>query len=81
MRRMRRAWGLVVGAAFALLPAVATAQEGRALEPPGDSAMVILVTVGAIAALFVIAALGWLYQQRRGLHWPFQDPDPGADHH
>ena len=81
MRRMRRAWGFVVGTTFGLLPAVLDAQEGRALEPAGDSAMVILVTVGAIGALFLVTALGWLYQQRRGLHWPFQDPDPGADHH
>jgi len=78
---MRRMWGLMVGMAFALLPALAFAQEGRALEPADDSVMVILVTVGAILAVFLVAVLGWLYQQRRGLHWPFQDPDPGIDHH
>ena len=81
MRLVRQAWGLAVGAALAALPGAVAAQEGRALEPGDDSMMVIAVTVGAILALFLVAALGWLYQQRRGLHWPFQDPDPGSDHH
>jgi hypothetical protein len=78
---VRRGLGLVAGAALAGLPALVSAQEGRALETGDDAVKVILVTVGAIAALFLVAALGWLYQQRRGLHWRFQDPDAPADHH
>ena len=81
MRTARLVWGLVLGAVLAALPAVVAAQEGRALETSEDSTMVIMVTIGAILALFLVAALGWLYQRRLGLHWPFQDPDAPAEHH
>jgi hypothetical protein len=82
VRLVLRAWGAVVGIALAALPAIALAQEeGRALEASEDSMKVIAITLGAIATLFLFAAIGWMYQQRRALHWPFQDPDTPAEHH
>ena len=82
MRRIRGVCELLLGLVLAAVPARVEAQEspGRALDASDDSAMVIAVTLGAITALFLLAALGWLYQQRRELHWPFQDPDAPAEH-
>jgi hypothetical protein len=41
----------------------------------------MLAAAGCIAAIFLIATLGRLYQRQRGLRWRFQDPDPVQDDH
>ena len=68
--------GALAGVLFAALPGVASAAEGgRALDTPGDTMTAVLATLGGIAAVFLIAALGYLYRAHRGLEWDFQQPD------
>jgi len=88
MKRLRVVVGsMAAGAAGAWLPLVASAQgadfdaASRAMEPTGDSAMIMFVTAGATALLFLLSAIGYLYRRERGLEWPFQRPDaPHSDH-
>jgi hypothetical protein len=82
MKRISRWLSAAAAGAIGLaLPAVASAQEAtRSLERPEDSNQVVIVTVLAVVALFLVASVGRLYQIRRSLHWTFQDPDDG-DHH
>ncbi len=83
----RHAAAMVIGAAAALLPSLAAAQEGasRALDAPDDALGTVLATIGAIVALFVVASLGYLYLRTRSLTWGFQQkelpPEPGSDGH
>ena len=67
--------------ALAETPAGAVAVEGRGLEPPTDFGMTLLMTVLALTALFVVAALGYLYRMERHLDWPFQAAAPPHDEH
>jgi hypothetical protein len=74
-----------VGAAAALLPSLAAAQQSRALDTPDDAVGTVLVTVGAVVALFAVGSLGYLYLRLRGLEWGFQEkelpPEPGSGGH
>ncbi len=83
MKLLRRVVSVAVGAVGALAPTwmLAAEEAGRALEQPAGSGMVILATLGAVGLLFLVSALGWLYQQKRQLHWRFQDADAPAEHH
>ena len=79
----QRIGGLVLGLLGAALPMTALAAEegSRALQRSAGSTTAILATLGAVAVLFIVFTLGWLYEQQRGLHWRFQDPDVPAEHH
>ncbi len=89
---MKRLVGAAMtGLGLALLPLIALAAEphgaegvvvdGRALPPPVDFGSVLLVTVFAVAALFIVAALGYLYRRERHLDWPFQAAAVPHDEH
>ena len=60
---------------------MATAQQPgtRALETGEDLRKVVLVTLLAVAAVVLVATLGYLYRRQRQLAWEFQKPDPPAD--
>ncbi len=80
MRVWRRMSAACAGVLLALAPmAVAAAEEGRALDPTQDWGKVMLVTFGGIAGVMLVAALGYLYRQRRHLIWGFQQPDESHD--
>lgn len=85
MTTLRRALSLWLGGmlALALAPAAVLAEDpSRALPVAADATMVFAYTAAAVAGLMLVAALGWLYQQKRGLHWDFQgDASHGNDHH
>ena len=83
MTTLRRALSLGLGGVLALAPAAALAEDpSRALPPASDAFMVFAYTAAGLAGLMLVAALGWLYQQKRGLHWDFQgDASHGNDHH
>jgi hypothetical protein len=83
MNTLRRALSLAMGGLLGLAPAVALAEEhSRALPVASDAFMVFATTLAGLAGLMLVAALGWLYQQKRGLHWDFQgDASHGNDHH
>lgn len=78
MRKRRRWLGAGAGLVAAALPVLVSAVEessNRTVARPEDWSTAMLATVGAVLALFLIGGLGRLYQQKRGLHWKFQDPD------
>jgi hypothetical protein len=83
MRVRQRIGAVAAGVLGAMLPMAARAAEegSRALPQAASSTIAILATLGAVAVLFTVFALGWLYEQQRGLHWKFQDPDAPAEHH
>lgn len=81
-----RASALAAGVLAAALPLVAGAAEpvfsgaaDRGLGLPGDGVTIVFATVGALLAVFAVAALGYLYRRERHLDWEFQKPD--APHH
>lgn len=88
---MKRWIGAVVaGAGTALFPLVALAEgptgavaaQGRAVAPPQDMSLTLLLTALALTAVLVTAGLGYLYRRQRHLDWPFQAPAvPHDDHH
>lgn len=87
----RRIGAAVLGAAGALTPLLASAQEhggetfeahSRASEGAADWATVMLVTALSVGGLFLLTSIGYLYRRQRGLDWAFQKPDvPHDDHH
>ena len=83
MTTLRRALSLGAGGLLALAPAAALAEDpSRSLPVASDAVMVFAYTAAALAGVMLVAALGWLYQQKRGLHWDFQgDASHGNDHH
>ncbi len=83
MKTVRRTLSLAMGGLLALAPAAALAEgPSRALPASPDAFMVFAYTLAGLAGLMLVAALGWLYQQKRGLHWDFQgDASHGNDHH
>ncbi|RJQ09252.1 MAG: hypothetical protein C4558_06725 [Dehalococcoidia bacterium] len=81
-----RASALAAGVLAAALPLVVGASEPpvaevaeRGLDLPADGLMIGFATVGALLAVFAVAALGYLYRRERHLDWEFQKPD--APHH
>ena len=80
MRRLTRrscgvAGGITAGVVAALLPSLAAADHpDPALDPPGDMATALLLVGLALAAMMVLAAIGYLYRRQRGLHWDYQLP-------
>ncbi len=84
MHVRRRFGALVSGLVGAAAPVVAAAAEegGRALPAPESAGTAMLATVGAVAVLFLVWALGYLYEQHRGIRWDFQAPAaPTEEHH
>ncbi len=78
---MKRWLGSITGLLLAASPAVAmAADEGRALDPPADTATVLLVTIVALLGMALVGGIGYLYRRERGLDWDFQKPD-APDHH
>lgn len=83
MTRLRRALALGAGSLLALIPVAALAQDdpSRALPVGADAMQVFAYTIAAVAAMMLVGALGWLYQQKRGLHWDFQADAHANDSH
>ena len=78
---VKRWLGSITGMLLAALPTAAmAAEDGRALDPPADTAMVLLVTIVSLLGLALIGGIGYLYRRERGLDWDFQKPD-APDHH
>ena len=78
---MTRWLGSLLGLVLAALPAAAMAtEEGRALDPPADWGVVLVVTLLSLLGLALIGAIGYLYRRERGLDWEFQKPDAPDDH-
>lgn len=86
----------VTGATLALLPLLALAADpphgaapaaapgggSRGIPMPGDLGLVVWLAIAALAALFLVLVLGYLYRRQRGLDWAFQAPAvPHDDHH
>lgn len=77
---LRKVTAALVGAAFALMPALVAAQEeSRALSASNDFWQVALFTLLGVGAVLLLSALGYLYRRERDLGWDFQKPDTG-DH-
>ncbi|MBM4409793.1 MAG: hypothetical protein FJ037_00450 [Chloroflexi bacterium] len=81
-----RASAMATGAQAAALPLVVGASDPqhadaaeRGLALPADGLMIGFATVGALLAVFAVAALGYLYRRERHLDWEFQKPD--VPHH
>ncbi|MQA00324.1 MAG: hypothetical protein GEU80_13520 [Dehalococcoidia bacterium] len=78
---MKRLIGLLLGAVVAATPALVAAQEGeRALSTPADADGVIVITLLTLAAILLVAGLGYLYRRERKLDWDFQRPDTPQQH-
>lgn len=77
----RKVTGSLVGAAVALMPALASAKGpgSRELGASDDFWQVALFTLLGVGGLMTISALGYLYRRERDLGWDFQKPDAG-DH-
>ncbi|MEE8422287.1 MAG: hypothetical protein V3S31_05875 [Dehalococcoidia bacterium] len=75
MTELSRAGALLAGAVAASVPAMALAQESRALSTTGDLWRVVLFTFAGLGGLLLVAAIGYLYRRERGLAWEFQKPD------
>lgn len=77
---LRRVSAALAGAAFALLPALAAAQEqSRALGATDDFGRVAVFTLLGAGGILIVSALGYLYRRERDLGWEFQKPDAGDD--
>lgn len=76
MRGWTKLVALGAGLLAAALPVVASAAEegGRTLERGDDWLMVLLISIGAMAAVMLIWTLGYLYRMRRNMYWDFQAP-------
>ena len=79
MKRLMSA--AAVGVGMALLPLIALAEspagataQGRVVAAPADFGMVLFVTAFAVAGLFAVTSLGYLYRRERHLDWAFQAP-------
>lgn len=81
MLRVRAALIVISGAVLTVTPGLAlAAEEARALDRTPDSGAVILYTVGAGAALMLVATVGYMYRRMCNLDWAFQHPDAPAHH-
>ena len=81
----RRLAAIASGAAWALVPALAAAQESRALGAPEQAAGAVVMTVAGVLVLFAVAGVGYLYLRLNGFEWDFQrrelPPEPGSGGH
>ena len=77
--------GTLAGVAGALLPALAVAQESRALDAGDGAGGAVILTAVGVLALFAVAGVGYLYLRANGLEWDFQrkelPPEPGSGGH
>ena len=82
-RRVSGVVAAMTGLAASAAPVIASAQEAgsRAVEAPADSTVAMLAAAAGIVVIFLVATLGRLYQNLRGIRWRFQDPDPVQDEH
>ena len=82
-RSVSRVVAVITASAASAVPVIASAQEAgsRAIEAPDDSTVAMLAAAAGIVAIFLVATLGRLYQNLRGIRWRFQDPDPVQDEH
>lgn len=79
MKRLTRLTAMVAGGAYALVPALAIAQENdRSLEAAGEMWSVVSYAVLGAGALLLLSTIGYLYRHERGLTWDFQKPDADA---
>lgn len=83
MRTLARASAAGFGALLALLPVIASAEEGaRALERGEDWNKVMILTFAALLGVMLVSTLGYLYRMKRHIVWDFQQPAaPHDDHH
>ena len=76
---------MLAGAAWALWPAIALAQESRALDAADQAGGTVILTAVGVLALFALAGVGYLYLRASGLEWDFQrkelPPEPGSGGH
>ncbi|HJM88464.1 MAG TPA: hypothetical protein QF624_02415 [Dehalococcoidia bacterium] len=80
MKRLTRLTAMVAGSAYALVPALAIAQEhDRSLEAAGEFWSVAFYAALGAGALLLLSSIAYLYRHERGLNWDFQKPD--ADDH
>ncbi len=67
---LRRVSAALVGAAFALMPAVAAAQEqSRALGASDDFGRVAVFTLLGAGGVLIVSVIGYLYRRERDLGW------------
>lgn len=79
MKRLTRLTAMVAGGAYALVPALAIAQEhDRSLDAAGDFWTVGFYAVLGVGALLLLSSIAYLYRNERGLSWDFQKPDADA---
>ncbi len=83
MRIWTRFTAVGLGALVALLPVIASAEEGsRVLERGEDWSKVMILTFATLLAVMLLATLGYLYRVKRNIVWDFQAPAaPHDDHH
>lgn len=79
----RRVGALGAGLLASAAPVLAAAAEegGPALAAPESAGTAMLATLGAVGVLFLVWALGYLYERQRGLYWDFQRPPEQTEHH
>jgi len=72
-----------LGGLVAFVPAGALAEEASRTLPPASNAFQVFAwTAAVLLTAFSVAALGYLYERRRGLHWDFQgDASHANEHH
>lgn len=83
MTTLRRSLATGLGGLVAFVPAAALAEEASRTLPPASNAFQIFAwTAAVLVSLFSVAALGYLYERRRNLHWDFQgDASHANEHH
>ena len=83
MTTFRRSLAVGLGGLMAFIPVGALAEEASRTLPPASNALQIFAwTAAVLVSVFSVAALGYLYERRRGLHWEFQaDASHANEHH
>ena len=83
MTGLRHTLAVGLGGLVAFIPAGAFAEEASRTLPPASNALQVFAwTAAVLITAFSVAALGYLYEQRRGLHWDFQaDASHANEHH
>lgn len=83
MTTLRHSLAVGLGGLVAFIPAGALAEEAsRTLPPAASATQVFSWTAAVLISVLAVAALGYLYERRRGLHWDFQvDASHANEHH